>query len=147
MRKDADLLPFFAVLPVVEAQVAGRAGVTRGSLRVLARIAALTDTGVTTRAADVVAAKAAAPNETRLNLRRLLASGHLERHGGPVAGRLHLTLAGRKVLAELLRGWERARRSLMSFQPCPPFRRTTPRKARGLELPSNDSGNDGGSVF
>ena len=142
MRPENELIAYAAVQNTVETQVAGRAGLCLGQLRALLRVAALRQTGAHIRTADVLAARAAAPAATRRHLRALLASGHLDRTGGPVRGHLTLTLAGRKVLAEFSRGWERARRSLISFQPCPPFRRTTPRKTRGLELPSNDSSND-----
>jgi hypothetical protein len=127
MREAAEIIGYAAVLAIVEQQVAGRAGISTGSLRVLTRISALTETGAIVRAADVVAAKAAAPSETRQNLKRLLASKHLERRGGPVNGRLLIPEAGRIVLAELVRGVQRARKQLMSFEPCPPFRRVVPK--------------------
>ena len=59
-----------------------------GSLRVLLRVKVLTSTGVRLRVADLIASKAAAASETRQNVKRLLASGHLERVGGPAAGYL-----------------------------------------------------------
>jgi len=133
MQEAAELIGYAAVLAIVEQQIAGRAGVSCGSLRVLARIATLRGSGATVRAADVVAAKAAAPGETRQNIKRLLASGHLERHGGPANGKLAVSEAGRKVLAEFVRGLHRARRQLVCFKPCPPFRRVVPKKQ--TELP------------
>lgn len=128
MIEPQEIIEFAAVLAVTEQQIAGRAGIFCGSLRVLSRVSALSQSGAHVRAADVIAAKAAAPGETRQNLKRLLASGHLERKGGPVNGRLVVPEAGRKVLAELVRGMHRARRQLVSFEPCPPFRRTVPKK-------------------
>jgi hypothetical protein len=132
MREDAELIGYAAVLAIVEQQIAGRAGISCGSLRVLTRIATLRASGATVRAADVVAAKAAASGETRQNIKRLLTSGHLERHGGPVNGKLAISATGRKVLAELIRGLHRARRQLICFEPCPPFRRVVPKKQTGL---------------
>ncbi len=128
MKEASEILQVAAVIGIVEQQTAGRAGISYGSLRVLTRVAALTQSGAHVRAADVVAAKAAAPGETRLNLKRLLASGHLEREGGPVNGWLVVPEAGRRVLAELVRGVQRARKQLVSFEPCPPFRRVVPKR-------------------
>ncbi len=133
MKDAAEIIQLVAVLAVVEQQSAGRAGISVGSLRVLTRVSALCQSGAHVRAYDVVAAKAAAPGETRVNLKLLLASGHLERKGGPVNGRLVVPEAGRRVLAELVRGIERARRQLVSFEACPPFRRVTP-KAKSAKV-------------
>ena len=127
MKEAPEIIQLAAVLAVVEQQTAGRAGISCGSLRVLTRVSALSQSGAHVRAADVVAAKAAAPGETRQNLKRLLASGHLERNGGPVKGWLVVSEAGRRVLAELVRGMQRARKQLVSFEPCPPFRRVVPK--------------------
>ena len=127
MREATEILTYAAVLAVVERQVAARAGISCGSLRVLARVAALRQSGADVKAADVVAAKAAAANETRQNLRRLLDSGHLERVGGAVNGRILVPEKGRRVLGELVRGLQRASKQLAAFEPCPPFRRTVPK--------------------
>lgn len=135
MTESLEIIQFAAVLAVVEQQTAGRAGISCGSLRVLTRVSALSQSGARVRAADVVAAKAAAPGETRQNLKRLLASGHLAREGGPVKGSLVVPEAGRKVLAELVRGMQRARKQLVCFEPCPPFRRVVPKK-KAPEFPT-----------
>lgn len=142
MKEAFEIIEFAAVLAVVEQQSAGRAGISLSSLRVLIRVAALTHSGARIRAADVVAAKAAASSETRQSLKRLLESGHLDRQGGPVKGRLLVSEAGRKVLAEFARGSQRARKQLVSFEPCPPFRRVTPKAktAKAVGEPETDRG-------
>lgn len=146
MREAAEILGYAAVLAVVEQQVAGRAGISCGSLRVLVRVAALTESGAKVRVVDVLAAKASAPGESRQNIKRLLASGHLERLAGPVVGRLTVPEKGRRVLGEMVRGLQRARKQLVSFEPCPPFRRVVPKPAKlvtaqqadGEILPANE---------
>lgn len=127
MLEATQTLGYAAVLAVVEQQIAGRAGISCGSLRVLVRVSVLKQSGALICAADVVKAKAAAPGETRQNIKRLLASGHLERQGGPVNGRLTVSESGRNVMAEFVRGLHRARRLLLSFESCPPFRRVVPK--------------------
>ena len=127
-KEAAELAQYAAVLGIVEQQQAQRAGLTVGSLRVLLRVKVLTSTGVRLRVADLIASKAAAASETRQNVKRLIASGHLERVGGPVAGYLVVSHAGRLVIGEMLRGLERARRAFISFMPCEPFRRVASRK-------------------
>ena len=127
-KEAAELAQYAAVLGIVEQQQAQRAGLTVGSLRVLLRIKVLTSTGVRLRVADLIASKAAAASETRQNVKRLLVSGHLERVGGPVAGYLVVSHAGRLVVAAMLRGLERARRGFISLQPCAPFKRVVPKK-------------------
>jgi hypothetical protein len=122
-KEAAELAQYAAVLGIVEQQQAQRAGLTVGSLRVLLRIKVLTSTAVRLRVADLIASKAAAGSETRQNVKRLLASGHLERVGGPVSGYLVVSHTGRLVVAAMLRGLERARRAFISFEQCRPFRR------------------------
>lgn len=126
-KEAAELAQYVAVLGIVEQQQAQRIGLTVGSLRVLLRVKVLTNTGLRLRVADLVASKAAAASETRQNVKRLLASGHLERVGGPVAGYLVVSPTGRLVVAAVLRGLERARQAFISFRPCEPFRRVVPR--------------------
>lgn len=89
-----------------------------------------------------MAAKAAAPGETHQNLKRLLASGHLERKGDPVNGRLVVPEAGRRVLAELVYGIQRARKQLVSFEPCPPFRRIVPKTKSDKAMEEQTAGGD-----
>jgi hypothetical protein len=125
-KEAAELAQYAAVLGIVEQQQAQRAGLTVGSLRVLLRVKVLTSSGVRLRVADLIASKAAAASETRQNVKRLLASGHLERVGGPVAGYLVVSPTGRLVVAAMLRGLERARRAFISFEQCSPFRRAVP---------------------
>jgi len=123
------LAQYVAVVGIVEQQQAHRAGLTLGSLRVLVRVKVITDSGARLRVADLLASGAAAPNETRLNVQRLLASGHLAREGGPVAGSLHISQTGRIVVAQMMRGLERARMAFICFEPCGPFRRVAPKQA------------------
>jgi len=123
------LAQYVAVVGVAEQQQAQRAGLTLGSLRVLVRVKVLKDSGIRLRVADLLASGAAAPNETRQNVKRLLASGHLERVGGPVAGYIHISQTGRTVVAEMMRSLERARRAFVSFKPASPFRRVAPKQA------------------
>lgn len=122
------LAQYVAVLGIVEQQQAHRVGLTLGSLRVLVRVKVITDSGIWLRVADLLASGAAAPNETRLNVKRLLASGHLEREGGPVAGCLRVSQTGRMVVAQMMLGLERARMAFIRFEPCGPFRRIVPKK-------------------
>jgi hypothetical protein len=126
-KEAAELAQYAAVLSIVEQQQAQRADMTVGSLRVLLRVKVLTSTGVRLRVADLIASKTAA-SETRQNVKRLLTSGHLERVGGPVAGYLVVSQAGRLVVAAMLRGLERARQAFISFEPSVPFRRVVPKR-------------------
>jgi hypothetical protein len=127
-KEAQELAQYVAVMSVTEQQQARRVGLTLGSLRVLVRVKVLTDCGLRLRVADLITSHTAAAGETRQNVKRLLASGHLEREGGPVAGRLLISESGRMVVAEMMRGLERARVALVCFEPCGPFRRVVPRK-------------------
>ena len=127
-RIEADLLEYAAAYATNERHIAGRSGLPVGAVRCLLALAVVRAHRLVVRPADVVAAATAGPAATRRHLRLLLQRGYLERTGGPVAGRLAPAFAGRQLLAEFMRGWERGRNQLRELRPCAPFRRTTPRK-------------------
>lgn len=116
---------YLAVVAVVEEAQARRVGCSVGVLRCLMRVAALRETGAAIGVRDLARAGLGHASRLRDVVAEGVAAGLLMR--ADRRGALDLTSAGRAVVAETVRAWERSRRLLVHFEPCGPFRRTGPK--------------------
>lgn len=92
---------------------AKRGGVAVGVVRVVVQVSALRANGGQVSAADLAAAGLGGASWLRDNVARAKRAGWLT----SALGRLELTGAGRAMVAELHRAWERSRAQLVRYEP------------------------------
>lgn len=112
---------YLAVVLLSERAVSARHGVSLSAVRVLTMVAGGSSSGAAVRVTDLVALGLGEGGDLRTSIAECRRLGWLAPAGGvgKVGGRgaLEMTLAGRGVVSELVRAWERSRKALGGLAP------------------------------